>query len=88
MIDKLQTFYNLLIHKSNIQYAMATSPDKHFDGLREGFESSAWAFQEAAALLKNDFPELIYRETNREKEIRQHHMQEESTEAPKEKIEQ
>lgn len=76
MIDKLQEHYNLLIHQSNIQFILSITPSKELDNKRESLQTLAYGFQEAAAMLRHAFPELIYRETMREKEIREHHIEE------------
>lgn len=88
MIDKLQHTYNQLIHQSNLQWAISKNEGKDWDGKRDMLQTLAYGFQEAAAMLLQDFPALKYRETHREKEIREHHLQEEESIEPKEKVEQ
>lgn len=87
MIDKLQETYNKLIHKSDIQWALGTSSDAHMLAMGSQLQHSSWAFQEAAEMLLHDFPELIPRETIRQRQIRKGHLEEESTEEPKIKVE-
>lgn len=79
MIDKLQEAYDKLIIQSNIQYAMSTNPDKMFDGLRTQFEHGSGCYQDAAAWLASFFPEIKTKDTIREVEIREHHLEDEAS---------
>lgn len=79
IMDKIQEQYNLLVHQSDIQYTLSITKSKKLDGKRDYLQALAYGFQEAAAMLRHAFPELIYRQTIREKEIREHHLEDEAS---------
>lgn len=80
MIDKLQDTYNKLIHQSNMQWHLSKSKEEEWKDKSYELQTLAYAFQESAAYIAFDFPEIKVRMTDRERDIREHHMSEEPSE--------
>lgn len=86
MADHLQNHYNKLIRYADVNYAQSQEP--MFAALQRELLAKAEAFEATADLFYSHFPDYIITSTTmRFREIREHHMTEEETGQPKEKIE-